>query len=252
MTSLGWSTGFQVGDPSPIVTLQPKGFESRRVQWGHAWQFGTAQYWVAATHERAMRGRELDNTPSHRLGSNLIEEVAACLLGGFGMPYEIGLAAFWAVRDAGLLEQRATPVELEQVLRNPLRVDRRTIRYRFPAQRARYLSHILGELHSRPAPRAALELRNWLLQMPGIGPKTASWIVRNHLCSDQVAIIDVHVLRAGVHAGVFDPSWTVSCFYPCLEAHFLAWAQTGRVRAADLDATIWAESAYMARSSALA
>ena len=44
-------------------------------------------------------------------------------------------------------------------------------------------------------------LRDWLLAIPGIGPKTASWIVRNRTGSSAVAIIDVHILRAGTSAG---------------------------------------------------
>lgn len=34
-----------------------------------------------------------------------------------------------------------------------------------------------------------------------IGPKTASWIVRNYRKSDCVAIIDIHIHRAGLLAG---------------------------------------------------
>ena len=32
----------------------------------------------------------------------------------------------------------------------------------------------------------------------GLGPKTASWVVRNHFGSDDVAILDVHIIRAGI------------------------------------------------------
>ncbi|WP_457134575.1 8-oxoguanine DNA glycosylase [Mycobacteroides abscessus] len=213
---------------------------------------GTAHYWVAATLDRLGAAKDTAaRAAGHQLGSNLVEEVAACLLGGYGMPYEVGLAAYWAVRDAGLLRRESTAQQIEQVLRRPLQVRGRSMYYRFPAQRATYLSLALKELLHRPAPVTGRELRDWLLQMRGIGPKTASWVARNHLRSDQVAIIDVHIHRAGVRAGVFDQSWTAARDYARLEAHFLAWADFGGVSAADLDATIWAESAYLARGSAL-
>jgi thermostable 8-oxoguanine DNA glycosylase len=91
-------------------------------------------------------------------------------------------------------------------------------------------------------------LRNWLLRLPGVGPKTASWVVRNHLGSDRVAIIDVHLLRAGVIAGVYDPAWTPAKHYDLLEDFFLAWADHGRVSAAALDSIIWADMAGLGRS----
>ncbi|UWZ36408.1 hypothetical protein Drose_36155 [Dactylosporangium roseum] len=183
----------------------------------------------------------------HRLGRNLAEEVAACLLGGHGMPYETGLAAFHAVRDAGLLTRCADEGELERVLRAPLDVSGRTVHYRFPAQRARWLAAALRYVSTQRPPTISHELRDWLLPVAGIGPKTAGWIVRNHLGSDEVAIIDVHVLRAGTDAGVFDPAWRPTVDYPRLEAFFLAWAGQGGVRAADLDAVIWSERAHAAR-----
>jgi endonuclease III len=46
-------------------------------------------------------------------------------------------------------------------------------------------------------------MRQLLLSIEGIGPKTASWIVRNVMGSDDVAIIDIHILRACTGMGVF-------------------------------------------------
>lgn len=119
------------------------------------------------------------------------------------------------------------------------------MRYRFPRQRAAYLAVALARLQAQPPPPSARALRGWLLELPGIGPKTASWIVRNHLGSNEVAIIDIHVLRAGIDALVFDRSWTPARHYGRLEAFFLAWARHGGVSAADLNAVIWAERSQL-------
>jgi N-glycosylase/DNA lyase len=235
-------------DSGPEVILSPVGFPSRSVRWGHCWQVGTPAYWVALTASAERDGRLGAGDQRHQLGRSLVEEIAACLLGGHGMPYQIGLAAFEAVRAAGLLSRPSNAEQIEAVLRLPLPVGERMVRYRFPAQRARYLAGALALVMNEVAPGAPRALRDWLLELPGVGPKTAGWIVRNHLNSDDVAIIDIHLLRAGVAAAVFDPDWTPAQHYRQLEATFLAWAHEGRVRAADLDAVIWAERARTPRA----
>src|ERR1700759_5276458 len=40
--------------------------------------------------------------PRHRLGESLEEEIVACLLGGHGIPAEMGIAAFQHLKEAGL------------------------------------------------------------------------------------------------------------------------------------------------------
>lgn len=230
-------------DPGPEVVLSPSGFPQRAVQWGHCWQVGTPAYWVALTETAIPDGRLPDSPSRHRIGTNLAEEVAACLLGGHGLPHQVGRAAFEAVQAAGLLDRPVTPQEIEQLLRQPLRVGTKTVRYRFPAQRSVYLAAAVTRLQTEAPPASARALRDWLIELPGIGPKTAGWIVRNHLGSSEVAIVDIHVLRAGIAASVFDPSWNPARHYALLEALFLEWARHGGVSAADLDAIIWAERA---------
>lgn len=229
--------------PGPVVLLSPDGFPSRRIRWGHCWQIGTPAYWVGLTATAIQDRRLRDSQRRHRLGVDLVEEVAACLLGGYGLPHQVGLAAFEAVRADGLLRRPVDVVDIEQVLRRPLKIGDRTVRYRFPAQRARYLAGALARLQTQRPPESARALREWLLDVPGIGPKTAGWIIRNHLTSDDFAVIDIHVLEAGIDASVFDASWTPARNYDLLEAMFLAWARQGAVSAADLDAVIWGERA---------
>ena len=222
-------------DPGPVVELAGRG-EVRSVRWGQPWQFDTPAYWIA----QAEMFRPIDN---YRIGANLAEEVAACILGGYGLPALVGVRAFETVRDAGLLDQdrSATAIEFERVLRAPLLVGDRFVRYRFPRQRAGRVAAALERLQGASPPAHGVQLRDWLLRLPGVGPKTASWIARNHTGTDDVAIIDVHVLRAGQRAGVFDPSWTAARDYPRCEALFVAWARFGGVRASVVDACIWSQ-----------
>jgi thermostable 8-oxoguanine DNA glycosylase len=243
-------TAAQLLDPGPMVALEPPAYPKRWVRWGHPWQVGTPAFWVGLTGSTKLDEDGLGADDRHRLGRTLIEEVAVCLLGGHGMPHQMGLAAFETVRDARLLDRASTACEIESALRLPMNVGDRAVKYRFPAQKAAFLAAALEQLHASDPPMGAPELRDWLLQLPGIGPKTSGWIVRNFLGSDEVAIIDIHVFRAGADAGVFDPGWTPARDYGQLEALFLCWAELGGVRAADLDAVIWSERARMPRAYA--
>lgn len=206
--------------------------------WGGVEEFPSPAYWLYQVLAR----RILGTTIQHRLGTNLSEEVAACLLGGHGIPAEVGLAAYRAVQDAGLLRGTPSEAELQELLARPLDVGGRAIRYRFASQKARYLSGALRHLaESDPPLGSGRQLRDWLLGLPGIGPKTASWIARNFLDADDVAILDIHILRAGALGGFFNRSFTVERHYLQLEGQFLEFSRAMGVRASELDSVIWAE-----------
>lgn len=180
--------------------------------------------------------------PKYRLGRSLVEEVAACLLGGHGLPAIVGLAAFKALREAGLLRRATNEEALYLALSKPFDVEGRSVRYRFARQKARYLAAALALLHGAEAPTSTgRDLRDWLLQIPGIGPKTASWIARNWLDADDVAILDIHILRAGVLGGFLDARLTVDRHYLALEEQFLRFSKALDIRPSELDAVIWLE-----------
>lgn len=204
--------------------------------WGSFDELLTPAYWKgqAWQHER------LGTYDDFRLGRSLAEELAACLLGGYGMPAELGLAAYRRLRDRGLLGIVPTIAALEAALSEPFLTRRgATRRYRFPRQKARYLAGCLRAIQDVEPPGPDVALRDLLLELPGIGPKTASWVVRNHRASNAVAIIDVHILRAGRHVGLFPVSWQPQRHYFQLEEAFLEFAAALDVRASLLDALIW-------------
>jgi len=217
--------------PDPSVLLLSN------IRWGRFEEIFTPAYWASQVWMRA----GYSAPQSHRLGTNLQEEVAACLLGGYGVPAEVGLAAFDAVRHAGLLEQPdATEKDFEQVLMKPVLVNGRYIHYRFARQRSRYLGHAMAQVHAGlPQVNSGAELREWLLNLPGVGLKTASWIARNWLDCDDVAIIDIHLYRAGLLAGFFKEADRVDKHYRKMESDFLAFARALGVRPSVLDAVIW-------------
>jgi thermostable 8-oxoguanine DNA glycosylase len=83
----------------------------------------------------------------------------------------------------------------------------------------------------------------------GIGPKTASWITRNWLGCDQVAILDIHIIRAGLLIGLFKVDQKVERDYEAMEARFLAFAKALDVRPSLLDAVMWRSMRKLGRTS---
>jgi thermostable 8-oxoguanine DNA glycosylase len=127
-----------------------------------------------------------------------------------------------------------------EALSSPLDVQGRQIRYRFAPQRSDYVSSALVKLSEIEAPiDDDLAFRQWLLDFRGIGPKTASWITRNWLNSEKVAIIDIHIQRAGLLMGLFKTDESPARNYFKMEERFLAFANNIGVRASLLDALIW-------------
>jgi len=206
--------------------------------WGAVEAFPTPAYWSYQVLARRVTG----TTIQHRLGGDLVEEVAACLLGGHGIPSKVGLAAFQRLRNAGVLRQPTSEAEILRLLSEPLALGDRSIRYRFATQKSRYLSRALETLRSEIAPtQSGRALRDWLVKLPGIGLKTASWVARNTMDADDVAILDIHILRAGMLGGFFDPSMTVERHYLALEERFIEFSNHLKVRPSELDSVIWLE-----------
>jgi thermostable 8-oxoguanine DNA glycosylase len=226
----------QLDLPNPDETVLPG------ITWGAFDEILTPAYWRGQAWQHSFLGTYSEL----RLGRTLSEEVAACLLGGYGMPAELALAAYDRLRDASLLHGAPGVVQIEQALSEPFELRGSNRRYRFARQKARYLSACLAQLSSLEVPRDDVDFRDRLAQLPGIGLKTASWIVRNFRYSSSVAIIDVHILRAGRAIGLFPNAWEPHRRYRDLEHYFLGFAKAVDVPAATLDSLIWD---YMRRLS---
>ncbi|MDC6379885.1 8-oxoguanine DNA glycosylase [Pseudomonas graminis] len=207
------------------------------VSWGLIEAFPTPAYWAYQVWANEQEAAPLN----FKLGTTLAEEVGACLLGGHGIPANVGLAAFGHLKNLGAFDAHVPSEEqLQEWLSIPLKIGCRSVRYRFAKQKARYLHSALAAVALGGFPlHSGLALRNWLLKLPGIGYKTASWIARNWLDADDIAILDIHILRAGALAGFFSSGLTVERHYLRLEAEFLALSKAINVRPSKLDALIW-------------
>lgn len=224
--------------PRGIATLElpsPDDEALEGVLWGRFDVLFTPAFWAG----RAWLSRLDGEQRTHRLGRTLREETAACLLGGFGIPAEVGLAAFRRIRDRGLLDGEPTAARLAIALREPLQIGQRLVRYRFASQKATYLAQVLRQIDGLATPLDDVAFRDSLARLPGIGLKTASWITRNTRDSDAVAILDVHVCRACILAGAFRPGAKVEGAYRRLEDRYLTFASAIGVRPSLLDSLMW-------------
>ena len=86
--------------------------------------------------------------------------------------------------------------------------------------------------------------RQWLSGKRYAPPFPGNW-----LDSDEVAILDIHVLRAGELIGLFDRGYSLPRDYERLERRFLEFCEALGVRASLMDAIIWTEMRQLGRGS---
>ena len=214
------------------------------VKWGRPEWVPSAAYWAAMSEI----ADDLDDFVCSE--ATLKEQVGFCLLGGFGITAEMNHAIFEHLDAEGIFRPQNIPTadEIERLLRVPVKVAGKLRRYRFPNQRSTRLAAALRRIEENPPssddPR---RFRHDLTKVPGVGPKTASWITRNWLGSNEVAILDIHIIRAGVLIGLFDRRQTVPKDYDAMEARFLAFAAALNVRPSLLDAVMWREMRKLGR-----
>jgi N-glycosylase/DNA lyase len=208
------------------------------IPWGDCCQLFTPAFWKLQ-YAVYTSGGTIHN--DHKLGKNIIEEVIACLLGGYGIPAEIGLMAFDRLKTEGLIHPGVNHSLIFKALSTPfISENNKSTTYRFYNQKSKFISEFLNrdDLNSISI-NNDIQLREWLLTVNGIGLKTASWITRNWLSSDNVAILDIHLLRAGKLTGFFEDISNVNRDYFSLEAKYLSFCKALDVAAANLDALIW-------------
>jgi len=192
------------------------------------------------------------NEPASDL-QELREELAFCLLGGFGVTYELARSATVKVLDLNPFDAKWSDAALESAIRRelhkqqfePRRADGELRRYRFPEKKAATLvaarrwlinqGNLLDQLASIQCER---HRRDRLCECPGIGRKTASWILRNTGLARDLAILDVHVMRAMREANRVTVE-RLPRDYEAIEIAFLAWCDELGAPAAAFDLFLW-------------
>jgi N-glycosylase/DNA lyase len=183
--------------------------------------------------------------------NTLKEQVGFCLLGGFGITAEMNHAVYDRLEAEEIFApgQKSSAAQISGLLRQPVLMGGKSMHYRFPNQRAARLAEAFRIVEeSPPCPAEPLRFRRELMAINGIGPKTASWITRNWLGCDQVAILDIHIIRAGQLIGVFDIRQKVQRDYEAMEVRFLAFAKAIEVSPSLLDAVMWRSMRKLGRT----
>lgn len=209
------------------------------VRYGRPDELLTPAYWVIRCKTAGTSEFDFVN----RYGS-LNEEIGFCLLGGYGVTLEVAEAFFRVLKARKIFDENSDPSEelIMKLLCTPAKVKGRQHKYRFPRQRAYRLHKALKQLHSMQLQTNNPTLfRDEIQSLEGVGPKTASWIARNWLGTDSVAILDIHILRAGWAMNLFNKECKLPRDYALLENRFLTFAKNISIRASILDAMIWSD-----------
>ena len=208
------------------------------IKWGKFEEFFTPAFWRAQTWFFELRN---DAALTYQLGETFEEEVVACLLGGHGIPSEMGIAKFNQFKDSQIFSSESISLEIiENIMHAPVYLDGKNKKYRFAKQKSKYIYDALTKISCvNEKEKSDLELRNFLLSVNGIGLKTASWIVRNYRNSNDVAILDIHLYRAGLLAGFFTENDKIEKNYFAMEKKFLHFCKHLDIQTSKLDAVIW-------------
>jgi N-glycosylase/DNA lyase len=208
------------------------------VRWGEPWALFTPAYWLS---QFWMHDLDKVESSPYKARGTLAEEVAFCLLGGFGISADMSIAAFNACYDAKLIQSMETnPERWSEVLLSPLQINGKFQRYRYPKQKSRFLAAAMYALAAKPLDHLhGVALRDALLEIEGIGHKIAGWVARNYSDSDDVAILDIHLIRAGILCGIFSLDDRVEKDYLAMETRFINFCKALQVRPAVLDCLIW-------------
>lgn len=181
-------------------------------------------------------------------------ELLFCLLSGFGIAYEHALSAAEALsvldpfdrdwREGALLAAILDQLRAPQFA--PAKVDGELRTYRFPNRKAELLIQARRWLLATSSPTDAMESiattegrRRFLCECPGIGPKTASWMLRNLGWDNDIAILDVHVLRALSSLGLLPASTRMPRDYAAVETVFLRLCDDLAAIPAAFDLFLW-------------
>ena len=180
-------------------------------------------------------------------------ELIFCLLGGFGVTFELCASATKVVAAIDPFSARWTDESLFKALVNalscaqfdPPRVDGTPRRYRFPIKKSELIVKARQwVLANTPIDEAIACIsdekarRDFLCECPGVGLKTASWILRNLGAASELAILDVHILRLLQAMGRIEEV-TMPKDYEFVEKEFLNWCRELGAPPAAFDLFVW-------------
>jgi N-glycosylase/DNA lyase len=206
--------------------------------------------WLAIWHEF---GEAYTDRVSAQAHVDLETELLFCLLGGHGVPYELAQSALSVLSPLRVFSPEWTEDALEATVRaalerpqfEPRRRDGSLRRYRYPVRKSQLIVSAVAWTRANTPVRTSVasqpderQRRQFLCGCPGVGLKTASWLLRNVGLAQRLAVIDVHVLRALTDAGrIAHVSLPRDYFF--VEDVFLDWCDELGAAPAAFDLLLW-------------
>jgi thermostable 8-oxoguanine DNA glycosylase len=181
-------------------------------------------------------------------------ELVFCLLGGHGITYELSVSTLAVVDRLDIFAPRWSRRTLAAVVEGelirpqfePRRKDGSLRRYRFPRRKAKLIAAARDWVLAEESLTTRLDLipdeqhrRKFLCTCPGFGPKTASWLLRNTGYAANLAVLDVHVLRAMIEHGRIGAKLEVAREYEAIEREFLTWCDELGAQPDAFDLFLW-------------
>jgi N-glycosylase/DNA lyase len=186
----------------------------------------------------------------------LRQELLFCLLGGHGITAELAASATERLWSLGILSPGRSPdadlepavaAELATPQFEPVKKNGDFRRYRYPQKKAIVITHATEWVQTHASDelmnslvsiRRPQDRRAFLCECPGVGPKTASWLLRNIGLGAGLAILDIHVLRALRGAGRIS-AWRLPQDYERIERVFIEWCDDLGADPGTFDLLVW-------------
>lgn len=168
----------------------------------------------------------------------ILDEFFFVLLGGFGISYELNLSGLQILKNKGLLKREYYKNEnnlqtTEKKIREqfskkqfePATNNGELRKYRYIETKPKIITKAANwlwkscdwKIYEQLNKLETEESRIWLCNCPGIGMKSASWLLRNTGLNDDCAVFDVHILRFLNYLGFQVPKQLTEKMYLSLE-----------------------------------
>jgi N-glycosylase/DNA lyase len=167
-----------------------------------------------------------------------IDEFFFVILGGFGISYELNKSGLTVLKNKDLINEKyftsaSNLVLIENRIRKefskkqftPVTLNGQFRKYRYVETKPKVISeagywlwnNCSWRLFDKLSELDPLTARAWLCKCPGIGMKSASWLLRNTGFNDDCAVLDIHILRFLSYLGFNIPNQLTERIYLQLE-----------------------------------
>lgn len=185
--------------------------------------------------------------------SMLLKELSLCLLSS-SVKYELACAYVEYFSQKGLFKvwtiQIPTKANIFNLLNEPVNLNGKCVRYRFPNAKSQQLYDLLLNIYGRGMSLKQLlktsnnpkNVRDELTRnCPGIGNKQSSMFLRNIGFSDKLAIVDTHLLDYLKSIEILPSSFRLNTKkqYIHVEDKYLQYAISNDFNLSYLDSAIW-------------